>query len=76
MAGESNTLKSALLSAYNAQINGTTAQPSPITQLSTDDATAIIAAINSAINGTQVVFVLAAPNGAVTGTITLQSQAT
>jgi len=76
MAGESNTLKSALLAAFQAQINSTSAQPAPITQLSQDDATAIVAAISSAINSTTVIFALTSPSGPVTGTITLTSTAT
>lgn len=75
MAGEKATLKAALLAAFNAQINSTTAQPTPITQLSEADANAIVDAIISAINSTTVIFALAAPNGPVTGSITLQSTA-
>ena len=71
MAGESAILKAALLAAFEAQINVTTAQPGPVTSLSQDQANAIVAAIVSAISSTTVTFELAAPNGPVTGTITL-----
>lgn len=71
MAGESTALKAALLAAFNAQINSTDDQPGPITELSDDQATAIVNAIAAAISSTIVTFALAAPNGPVTGTITL-----
>ena len=75
MAGEKATLKAGLLAAFNAQIDSTDDQPGPITQLSEDQAAAIVNAVISAINSTAVTYVLAAPNGPVTGTITLQSTA-
>lgn len=75
MAGEKATLKAGLLAAFNDQINSTDDQPGPITQLSEDQAAAIVDAIISAINNATVLHVLAAPNGPVTGTITLQSTA-
>lgn len=72
----SGTLKSALLSAYQAQINSTTAQPAPITDISDAHATAIVSAIKDSINSnTTVTFALTAPNGPVTGTITLNCTA-
>ena len=75
MAGEKATLKAAMLAAFNAQISSTTAQPTPITQLSEADANAIVDAIIHAINSTTVIFALVAPNGPVTGTISLSSTA-
>lgn len=76
MPGEYTALKAALLAGFNAQINSTTAQPTPITQLSDAQATAIINAIKTAIDTTLVLPVLVAPNGPVTGTITLKNQIT
>jgi hypothetical protein len=75
MAGEKSTLKAGLLAAFNQQINSTEDQPGPITQLSESQASAIVDAIISAINSTTVTHVLTAPNGPVTGSITLQSTA-
>lgn len=76
MAGEKATLKAEILAAFQAQISSIEHQPVPITAISEDQADAIVDAIISAINNTTVVFTLAAPNGPVTGTITLQSTAT
>jgi len=76
MAGEKAALKAALLASFNAQINSTEDQPGPITTLSEDQAKAIVDIIIQAINGTLVSFLLVAPNGPVTGTITLESTAT
>ena len=68
----STTLGSALKVAYTTQNANTAAQPAPLNTLSEDQATAIVSAIVAAINSnTAVTFVLAAPNGPVTGTITL-----
>ena len=77
MAGEKAALKATLLAAYNKQINSTTAQPVPITELSQDQAAAIVDTIIAAINATLVLPVLVAPpgGGPVTGTITLSSTA-
>jgi hypothetical protein len=77
MAGEKATLKAALLAAFNDQINVTTPQPTPITQLSEAQANAIVDMVIAAINATLVVPLLVAPagGGPVTGTITLQSTA-
>lgn len=77
MAGEKATLKAALLAAYNAEITVTTAQPAPVTQLSQDQAAAIVDIIIQAINATTVTPVLVAPSGGgpVTGSITLSSTA-
>lgn len=69
----SATLKAALLAAYNQQIPNTTDQPGPVTELSDAQAQAIVAAVVEAINTTTVSFVLTAPNGPVTGVITLQA---
>lgn len=76
MAGEKAALKAAILAAFQAQIDSTDDQPGPITAISEDFADGIVDAVISAINTTTVVFVLAAPNGPVTGTITLQATAT
>lgn len=76
MAEESTTLKAALLAAFQAQIDSTDEQPGPITELSEDFSQAIVDAIKTAIDGTTVTFALVAPNGPVTGTITLTSTAT
>jgi len=64
-------LKAALLAAFQAQIDSTDDQPGPITAISEDFANAIVQAVSSAITSTTVTFVLTAPNGPVTGTITL-----
>ena len=75
MAGEKALLKSNLLTAFNAQIASTTDQPTPITELSEAQANAIVDAMISAINSTTVTFVLSAPNGPVTGNISLEATA-
>lgn len=75
MAGEKAALKAALLAAFQAQINVTTAQPAPITELSEDQANAIVDMVIQAIESTTVVFTLVAGPYPVTGTITLQSNA-
>jgi hypothetical protein len=69
-------LENDLLAAYNAQIDSTTAQPAPIEALSEAQATAIAALIKAAIDNTNVAFTLAAPNGAVTGVISLHNTVT
>lgn len=75
MAGEKAALKAGLLAAFNQQIDSTDEQPGPITELSEAQANAIVDVIISAINSTTVTHILVAPNGPVTGTITLQSTA-
>lgn len=76
MAGEKATLKAALLAAFNAQINVTTAQPTPITQLSEAQAAAIVDIIIAAIDGAVVTNILVAGPYPVTGTTTLKCMAT